>query len=140
VLLPKLEQLVRLVMATDDGPTKGEVLEGWEITFPPLWQPTATEKAATFKTECDALAGLVTAQIALPEECALKLAHDGNFAELDVGARESALEVELERLANPPEPPDPNALPPTAPKPDGGGGPNADNMPPDPNAPDPGKP
>jgi phage-related protein (TIGR01555 family) len=117
VLLPKLEQLVRLVMATDGGPTKGQVLDGWEITFPPLWQETAAEKATTFKTEADALAGLVNAQIVQPEEAALRLAHSGCFPELDVESREKALEVVLERVANPPDPADlpppldPNALP-----------------------------
>jgi phage-related protein (TIGR01555 family) len=123
VLLPKLQQLVRLVMATDGGPTKGEVLDGWEITFPPLWQETAAEKATTFKTEADALAGLCTAQIVQPEEAALRLAHSGVFPELDVGSREQALKVVLERVANPP---DPTELPP----------PLDPNAPPDPGAAD----
>jgi hypothetical protein len=99
-------------MACDKGPTKGVVLDGWTIEFPPLWQASAKEQAETFKTKCDALASLVTAQIALPAECALKLAKDGSFPELDVDSRELALEVELERIANPEPPPDPNAPPP----------------------------
>lgn len=125
-LQPKLKQLVRLVMATDDGPTQGKILDGWSIEFPELWQPTAAERATTFKTTADAITGLVNAQIALPEEGALKLVHDGWFVELDVASREAALKIELERLAKPPAPVDPNA-----PLPD----PNAD--PDDPNADDP---
>jgi phage-related protein (TIGR01555 family) len=92
-LTPQLTQLVRLVMATDGGPTKGQVLEGWEITYPPLWQPTGQQRAETFKTQCDALVALVTAQIALPEQAALRLAHEGDFPELDVAALEAALEL-----------------------------------------------
>ena len=99
-LLPHLEQMLRLIMAVDGGPTKGKVLEGWEIKFPPLWQETKKERAEAFKTQADALVALTTAQIALPYEAALKLAHEGMFDELDVESRELALEAELERLAS----------------------------------------
>jgi uncharacterized protein len=107
-LEPQLEQLIRIVMATAAGPTGGEVLEGWSIVWPALWQATDKEQAETFKLESDALVGLVNAQVVLPEEAALKLANKGCFAELDVDAREQALRVELERIAHPHDPNDPN--------------------------------
>ena len=116
VLLPRLEQLVRVVMAASDGPTNGVVLEGWCIEFEALWQPTDKELAEAFKLNCDALVALVTAQIALPEEAALKLAHDGYFAELDVSAREAALAADLARLAEPPKPDLPADVPPMPPQ------------------------
>lgn len=101
---PKLRALIEMLMRAKDGPTSGKVLDGWEIQWNPLWQPTDKEQAETFKLKADALAGLVTAQVVQPEEAALKLAHDGGFAELDVESREHALEVVLERVANPPSP------------------------------------
>jgi hypothetical protein len=89
----------------------------FEITWPPLWQPSDKEKADTFKAMSDALVALCTGQVVLPEEAALKLAHEGYFAELDVDAREQALDVLRERIANPPDEPDPNEPDPNAPKP-----------------------
>jgi phage-related protein (TIGR01555 family) len=123
-LQPNLEQLVRVLMATSDGPTQGQVLD-FEVTWPALWQPSDKEKAETFKAVSDALVALCNAQVTLPEEAALKLAHEGYFAELDVDAREQALEVLRERIANPPDEPDPNDPndpndDPNAPQPDDG--------------------
>jgi len=112
-LTPQIDKLVRVIMATDKGPTKGQVLDGFEVVYPPLWQPTAKERAETLKTTADALATLVNAKVILPEEAAIKLAHSGEFDELDVEAREAALRYELERLAEPePEPEPPPMLPP----------------------------
>jgi phage-related protein (TIGR01555 family) len=110
-LTPQIDKLVRVIMATDKGPTKGQVLDGFEVVYPPLWQPTAKERAETLKTTADALATLVNAKVILPEEGAIKLAHSGEFDELDVEAREAALRYELERLAEP-EPEPPPMLPP----------------------------
>jgi phage-related protein (TIGR01555 family) len=105
-LVPAIEQLTRIIMATDDGPTNGEVIDGWHVEFPPLWQETKAEKATAFKTTSDALVALTTAQIILPEEAALALAHSGEFGELDVESREHALKLELERMRAEPQPDD----------------------------------
>ena len=96
-LTPAIDKLVRAVMATDKGPTNGKQLDGFEVCYPPLWQPTAKERAETFKTTADALSTLVTAKIILPEEAGIKLAKSGDFDELDVEAREASLQYELER-------------------------------------------
>jgi hypothetical protein len=114
-LEPAIEELTEILMACDDGPTQGEILEGWCIEFPPLWQPTKVEQATAFKTEADALVALANAQIILPEEAALRLARNGDLAELDIATREAALKYELERMAQPPEPPQPPPPPPGRP-------------------------
>jgi len=41
------EHLVRLVQLGSEGPTKGKELEGWAVTFNPLWQPTQEEVVKT---------------------------------------------------------------------------------------------
>jgi len=120
-LTPQIDKLVRCVMAIDGGPTKGVIVDEFEVTYPPLWQPTAKEKAETLKITSDALATLANARIIQPEEAALHLAKCGDLDELDVESREVALRYELERLANPepePEPnpePEPPAVPPAPP-------------------------
>jgi len=111
-LTPQIDKLVRVLTATDKGPTKGVVIDELEVVYPPLWQPTSKERAETLKITADALATLKNAGIILPEEGALKLAHCGEFDELDVEAREVALRHELERLAEPEPEPNPPALPP----------------------------
>ena len=113
-LTPPIEQLTRVIMATDKGPTGGVVLEGICVEYPPLWQPTDKEKAETFKLIADALVALANAKIVMPEEAAVRLAKRADFSELDVAAREAALKYELERMHEPPQ--EPPQLPPTPPQ------------------------
>ncbi|HEY1814886.1 MAG TPA: DUF1073 domain-containing protein [Kofleriaceae bacterium] len=40
-----IRSLVRLLALQNDGPCKGIVPEQWSIEWPPLWQPTAKERA-----------------------------------------------------------------------------------------------
>jgi phage-related protein (TIGR01555 family) len=96
-LTPQIEHLTRVLMSTDDGPTDGNVLEGFCVDYPALWQPTDKEAAETFKLIADALVALANAKIILPEEAAVRLAKRADFTELDVAAREAALKYELER-------------------------------------------
>jgi phage-related protein (TIGR01555 family) len=112
-LTPQIEQLTRILMATDDGPTEGKILEGFCVDYPPLWQPTDKEAAETFKLIADALVALTNAKIILPEEAAVRLAKRADFSELDVAAREAALKYELERMLEPPQ--EPPQLPPQPP-------------------------
>jgi hypothetical protein len=117
-LTPHLETLVRVAMAARDGLTRGRVLDGWQIAFPPLWQPSAKEQAETDKLRADTVASLVNAQVILPEEGAIKLANDGDWPEIDIESRRAALVVEYARLRDPdPEPAVDPAAPP-APAPD----------------------
>jgi len=114
-LTPQIDKLVRVIMATNKGPTAGKVLDSFEVTYPALWQPTAKEYAETLKITADALSTLVASKIILPEEAAIKLAHCSDFDELDLEAREAALQYELERLAEPEPEPEPPMLPPALP-------------------------
>lgn len=135
-LKPRLEQMIRLIMAVPQGPTSGKILDEWEIKFPPLWQPTEKERADVFKTKSDALVALVTAQICEPEAAALHLAHSGDFNELDVDTLEGILEAvrkarEDDPLGEDDLPPDPgvvgdNPNDPNAPPPDKSGNQNTD--------------
>lgn len=53
-LQPKLERLFRLMWLAKDGPTGGVEPASWEITFNPLWAPTAKEQAEVRKLTCEA--------------------------------------------------------------------------------------
>lgn len=64
---PQLEQIVRLLLNSKDGPTKGKEPEVWSVTFPSLWQPSEKEVADTRKTVADTdktniEAGIVTSK------------------------------------------------------------------------------
>lgn len=100
-LTPPLEQLVRVIMATDKGPTGGKQVDGFTIGYPPLWQPTAKERSETLKTTADALATLANAHIILPEEGAIQLAKCGEFEGLDIESREASIKYQHQNLAEP---------------------------------------
>jgi phage-related protein (TIGR01555 family) len=102
ILTPRIEQLTRVLMAADDSPTKGQVLDEFEVEYPPLWQPSAKEAAETFNLRAQALVALKNAGIIRAEEAALNIASAGELDEIDTDAREAMLELdveaELERL------------------------------------------
>lgn len=50
---PAYERILRLVLRSANGPTKGQEPSSWKVTFPPVWSPTATERAAIFKTKVE---------------------------------------------------------------------------------------
>jgi len=54
-LKPKLEYLVKLIMLSKNGPTKGRELSEWCIDFPSLWQSTDLEKAEIKRMEAEAI-------------------------------------------------------------------------------------
>lgn len=113
-LTPPIEQLVKLIMATDSGPTRGKILDGFQVVYPALWQPTAKERAETLNITADALGKLATSKIVLVEEAGLHLAHSGDFDELDVAAREAGKAYALRTLGAPPTdiPPDDTGIEP----------------------------
>jgi phage-related protein (TIGR01555 family) len=96
ILTPRIEQLTRVLMAADDSPTKGQVLDEFEVEYPPLWQPSAKEAAETFNLRAQALVSLVNARIIRPEEAALNIAQAGELDEIDTDAREAMLELDIE--------------------------------------------
>ena len=125
VLRPRLERAIEILMRSADGPTQGEVPEGWELVFKPLWQPTEKEQAETKKVLADAMVAVVGGEIVLESEAALDLAQSGYFPTIDVEARQEMLQDEIElakeQAGEEPEPPggpvpgdpgaDPGALP-----------------------------
>lgn len=52
-LKPLLEYVVKAVMLSKKGPTKGKELPQWSICFPPLWQLNEQEEAEMAKTKAE---------------------------------------------------------------------------------------
>lgn len=50
---PAYERILRLVMRSKLGPTKGEEPASWSVKFPPVWAPTAMEQATLKKTKME---------------------------------------------------------------------------------------
>ncbi len=48
IIKPALEYILRLIMLSKEGPTKGAEPESWGITFPSLWQPTPIESSQMY--------------------------------------------------------------------------------------------
>src|SRR5690606_36742543 len=46
---PKIEHLVRLLLKSHDGPSKGKEPDKWSVEFSPLWQQSEKEIAETRK-------------------------------------------------------------------------------------------
>lgn len=134
-LQPPLERLIRLILLSKNGPTKGKEPKGWSIKFNELAVLSDVEQAEVRNKQSDTDVKYVAAQVLLPEEVAQnRFRPEGWSAEttIDLDARQSILDAELERAVEnaiePPEPPpvvpavvpavvDPNAPPVVAPKP-----------------------
>src|SRR5690606_28504894 len=50
---PKIEHLVRLLLKSHDGPSKGKEPDKWSVEFSPLWQQSEKEIAETRKIVAD---------------------------------------------------------------------------------------
>lgn len=99
VLRPALEHLVRLILRSSQGPTKGVEPEGWRIDFPPLWQPTPSEQADLRAKVATTDAQYITSGVLTAEEVALsRFRSDGWSAEteVDLDARREAQGAALE--------------------------------------------
>lgn len=107
-LQPQLERLVRLLMLSRNGPTKGKELDNWKIEFTPLWQMTDKEVAEIRKTHAETDTAYVNAGVLDPAEVAIsRFGGDqyGTEITIDVEARE-AMKKAGEEEPDPP-PPDP---------------------------------
>lgn len=105
MMLPPLTEVVRLVLLSREGPTGGEVPQGWKVQFPPLWQPTPSEEAELRAKVATTDAAYIQAQVLTPEEVALsRFRREGWSGEttLDREAREAAgaAEDEANRTVN----------------------------------------
>lgn len=93
---PKLEQLLRIIFKSIQGPTNGQEPKNWTIIYTPLWQPTEVESAEIrFKTaQADAL--MVTGGVLSPDEVAnSRYGGDGYSTDttLDKGVRDLAQQL-----------------------------------------------
>lgn len=69
-LLPRHQQIIRLMLLATAGPSGGKEPEGWGIEYPPLWSPSEKEIADTRKTNMDRAVAAVTAQIVSADDVA----------------------------------------------------------------------
>ena len=105
VLKPALEQLMRIVFAAKDGPTKGQEPENWSIHFNPLWQLDSKDEAQRrlFVAQSDQIY-MSTGAVTPSEVGTSRFADDeynGDTITIDVDAREAMgqPEAELEAMA-----------------------------------------
>lgn len=50
VLRPRMNRMLEVLFAANDGPSGGRMPDDWDIHFAPLWKPTAKESAEMKKT------------------------------------------------------------------------------------------
>jgi phage-related protein (TIGR01555 family) len=92
ILKPAVERIVRLVLLSQEGPTSAKEPEGWSVEFPPLWQPTESERATLRKTVADTDAVYLQNGVLTPEEVARSRFRPEGWSaetEVDIAARPS---------------------------------------------------
>lgn len=100
-LEPKLRRLITLLMLAKEGPTKGRLVENWEIKFRPLKQLTQGEVATLRKTVAETDVLYITAQVLMPEEVALARHRPEGWSmdtKIDLATRQAILDAELKRV------------------------------------------
>lgn len=98
VLRPALERLVRWVLRSKSGPTQGVEPDGWRVDFPPLWQPTPSEKADLRAKQATIDAQYIQAQVLTPEEVAINRFRPDGWSDetvVDLDDRRAAMERSL---------------------------------------------
>lgn len=68
---PLLERILRLIMLSKAGPTRGKVPDSWSVVFPSLWQMTPAEQAGVEKTTAEKDAIYIDRGVLTPEEVAV---------------------------------------------------------------------
>lgn len=100
-LRPRLEQFVRLLMLSKDGPTKGKELSGWRVVFPPLEMLSSLQEADRYLKTAQADAHYIDSQVLLPGEVALsRFPAEGWSAHttIDLDARKLLADAEVDAL------------------------------------------
>lgn len=96
VLQPRAEQLVRMLLRSSEGPTKGIEPEGWRLDFPPLRQPTAAQKSDERAKQATTDATYIDKGVLTPEEVAISRFGAGGWSAetiVDLDARRAAMEA-----------------------------------------------
>lgn len=111
---PRATQLVELILASKEGPTKGVEPKGWQVAFPPLRELTPVQEADVRLKIATADCAYITAGVVLPHEIALSRWRKGGYStetQIDESLRTTlakaevaALEAGLEMAANPTDP------------------------------------
>lgn len=116
-LTPKLNQIVKALFLSSDGPTQGKEPARWSIHYGEMWLPTPAEVAEIrYKTaQTDSL--MITSGVLMPEEVATsRYGGDTWSAEthLDEETRDAMANADplVDPNADPNAEPDPNAPPP----------------------------
>lgn len=104
MLVPAIEQVVRLLLLSREGPTAGREPAGWKIELHPLRQPTPKEQAELRKAVADTDVAYIQAGVLTPEEVATsRFPAEGWNAEttIDLDVRRASLEADRQATDDP---------------------------------------
>jgi phage-related protein (TIGR01555 family) len=94
-LRPRLEELIRLVFLSREGPTRGVEPVGWTLEFADLWTPTPSERADLELKHAQADQIRIASGVLTPEEVALaRYKPEGYQDEMSIDASYHAPAVE----------------------------------------------
>lgn len=86
---PALEHILRLIMLTKNGPTRGQVPDSWSVTFPSLWQMSPIEQADVELKTAQKDDIYLRQQVVSPEEVAVsRFTEDGWSSETQINLEE----------------------------------------------------
>jgi hypothetical protein len=110
-MVPALERIVRLIFAARLGPFRGQEPDGWSIKPRPLWQMSETERADLYlKTaQADQIYVDMSALVAF-EVRGSRFGDDDQQTGIQLDD-EVTKALELDKVPEEPEPPDPSMLP-----------------------------
>lgn len=97
MLRSRLERVVRLLLLSREGPTRGQEPQGWRVKFPSLWQPTPSEEEDLRGKVATRDVQYIQAGVLTPEEVAVsRFRQEGWSAEttVDLDARRAAMEAD----------------------------------------------
>lgn len=107
---PPVKRVTELLLLSKSGPTNGQPVENWDVTFSKLWQLTEAETAAMHLTQAQADALNVANQIATPEEIGKSRFGGDKYSietQIDTDLRDEMMDQpdhQEERLDPPPRP------------------------------------
>jgi hypothetical protein len=96
-LRPQMQRLLRLVLLSQEGPTRGREPDGWKIVFPSLWQMTPAEEADLRQKQATTDGVYIDKQVLTPEEVATsRFRREGwsSDTSIDLDARQAAMEAD----------------------------------------------
>jgi phage-related protein (TIGR01555 family) len=93
MLKPRLERLLRIIMLSKDGPTKGTEPESWCVEFAPLWQMSDKEQADMRFVQAQTDEKYIANGVVIPEEIAASRFGGGRWSPdtvIDIDMRQQA--------------------------------------------------